>query len=77
MPVLKAKAPDYEKQLGVTAAGKTWGSLKNAKENFSLVIYGMIKILPDFTKGNVSRLGFKLCEPFLTESFDNTKTVLA
>ena len=33
------------------------------------------KITSDVTKGNVSRSGFKLWEPFLTESFDNTKTV--
>lgn len=45
MPVLKAKAPDYEKQFGVTAAGKTWDALRSAKENLSLAIYDKIKIL--------------------------------
>lgn len=28
-----------------SAAGKTWGSLKNTKENLSLVIYDRIRIL--------------------------------
>lgn len=72
---MKAKAPDYEKQFGVSAARKTWGSLKNAKENLSLVIYDRIRILQTSLKKMFKYQDLNFVSLSLFESFDNTKTV--